>query len=92
MGPYVCPGTGILRNLRGILDPDALNEFEAEATSRRIRQLEQVRWMPLILKQLALHNGYRLDVACVARSNDRCIPREFSAQQYRVGTGAQAGY
>jgi fido (protein-threonine AMPylation protein) len=40
MDPYVYPGTNVLRNLRDIRDPDILNEFEAEATSRRIRQLE----------------------------------------------------
>ncbi|MFN0104093.1 MAG: Fic/DOC family protein [Bryobacteraceae bacterium] len=40
MDPYVYPGTNVLRNLRDIRDPDTPNEFEAEATSRRIRQLE----------------------------------------------------
>jgi cell filamentation protein len=40
MDPYVYPGTSVLRNLRGIRDPDTLNEFEAEASVRRIRQLE----------------------------------------------------
>jgi cell filamentation protein len=39
MDPYVYPGTNVLRNLRDIRDPDILNEFEADATSRRIRQL-----------------------------------------------------
>jgi cell filamentation protein len=40
MDPYVYPGTNVLRNLRDIRDPDILNEFEAEATARRLRQLE----------------------------------------------------
>jgi cell filamentation protein, protein adenylyltransferase len=40
MDPYVYPGTSVLRNLRDIRDAGALNTFEAEATSRRIRQLE----------------------------------------------------
>jgi cell filamentation protein len=40
MDPYVYPATNVLRNLRDIRDPDTLNEFEADATSRRIRQLE----------------------------------------------------
>lgn len=40
MDPYVYPATNILRNLRDIRDPDLLAEFEAEATARRLRQLE----------------------------------------------------
>ena len=40
MDPYVYPGTSVLRNLREILDPELLSEFEAEATARRLRQLE----------------------------------------------------
>jgi cell filamentation protein len=40
MDPYVYPGTNVLRNLRDIRDSEILNEFEADATSRRIRQLE----------------------------------------------------
>jgi len=40
MDPYVYPGTSVLRNLRDIRDADVLNEFEAEATGRRLRQLE----------------------------------------------------
>ena len=41
MDPYVCPGTSVLRNLRDIRDAGILSEFEAEATARRLRQLEQ---------------------------------------------------
>lgn len=41
MDPYVYPGTSVLKNLRDIRDPDLLREFEADATSRRIRSLEQ---------------------------------------------------
>jgi cell filamentation protein len=37
--PYLYPGTDVLKNLRGIRDPDILARFEAEATSRRIVQL-----------------------------------------------------
>jgi fido (protein-threonine AMPylation protein) len=40
MDPYVYPGTSVLRNLRDIRDPELLSEFEAEATARRLRQLE----------------------------------------------------
>jgi cell filamentation protein len=40
MDPYVYPGTSVLRNLRDIRDLDLLSEFEAEATARRLRQLE----------------------------------------------------
>lgn len=40
MDPYVYPGTSVLKNLRDIRDPDLLREFEAHATSRRIRHLE----------------------------------------------------
>jgi cell filamentation protein len=39
MDPYVHPGTSVLRNLRGIRDPELLREFEADATARRLRQL-----------------------------------------------------
>jgi cell filamentation protein len=40
MDPYVYPGTNVFRNLRNIRDADLLNQFEAEASSRRLRQLE----------------------------------------------------
>ena len=40
MDPYVYPGTNVLRNLRGIRDENPLRDFEADVTSRRIRQLE----------------------------------------------------
>lgn len=40
MDPYVYPGTNVLRNLRDIHDLDLLGRFEADATSRRLRQLE----------------------------------------------------
>jgi len=40
MDPYVYPGTSVLGNLRDIRDPELLSEFEAEATARRLRQLE----------------------------------------------------
>ncbi len=41
MDPYVYPGTSVLRNLRDIRDARILDEFEADATARRLRQLEQ---------------------------------------------------
>jgi cell filamentation protein len=41
MDPYVFPGTSVLRNLRGIRDASLLNEFEADATARRLVQLER---------------------------------------------------
>jgi cell filamentation protein len=40
MDPYVYRGTNVLKNLRDIRDAALLNEFEAEASSRRLRQLE----------------------------------------------------
>jgi cell filamentation protein len=40
MDPYVYPGTSVIRNLRDIRDAGVLGEFEAEATARRLRQLE----------------------------------------------------
>jgi cell filamentation protein len=40
MDPYVYPGTSVLRNLRDLRDTGILSEFEAEATARRLRQLE----------------------------------------------------
>jgi cell filamentation protein len=39
MDPYVYPGTSVLKNLRDIQDQGVLNEFEAIATSSRLRQL-----------------------------------------------------
>ena len=39
MDPYVYPGTNVLKNLRDIRDAGFLAEFEADATSYRIRQL-----------------------------------------------------
>lgn len=41
MDPYVYPGTSVLRNLRDIRDPGILSEYEADATARRLRQLER---------------------------------------------------
>ena len=41
MDPYVYPGTAVLRNIRDIRDAALLSEFEAEATARRLRQLER---------------------------------------------------
>lgn len=40
MDPYVYPGTNLLKNLRDFRDAGVLSEFEAEATVRRLRQLE----------------------------------------------------
>ena len=40
MDPYVYPGTTVLRNLRDIRESNLFQEFEAEATARRLRQLE----------------------------------------------------
>ena len=40
MDPYVYPGTNVLRNLRDIRDCNALAEFEAEATARRLKELQ----------------------------------------------------
>ncbi len=39
--PNVYPGTSILRNLRGIRDPEELERFEAMATAGRILQLQE---------------------------------------------------
>ncbi len=40
MDPYVYPGTSVLRNLRDIRNPKDFAEFEAEATARRLKELE----------------------------------------------------
>src|SRR5262245_1245636 len=37
--PYLYPGTAVLRNLRGLTDPQLLQEFEARSTHRRIAEL-----------------------------------------------------
>ena len=39
MDPYVYPGTNVLRNLRDIRNPKQLATFEADATSRRLKEL-----------------------------------------------------
>jgi cell filamentation protein len=37
--PYLYPGTNVLKNLRGLIDPEQLNRFEARRTHRRIAGL-----------------------------------------------------
>ena len=37
--PYVYRGTTVLRNLRGLTDPEQLQQFEARSTHRRIAEL-----------------------------------------------------
>jgi cell filamentation protein len=37
--PYLYPGTHVLRNLRGLADPELLARFEARRTHRRIAEL-----------------------------------------------------
>jgi cell filamentation protein len=37
--PYLHPGTSVLRNLRGLTDPELLSRFEARQTHRRIAEL-----------------------------------------------------
>jgi cell filamentation protein len=37
--PYLHPGTNVLRNLRGLADPELLERFEARQTHRRIAEL-----------------------------------------------------
>jgi cell filamentation protein len=37
--PYLYPGTSVLKNLRGLTDPDLLARFEARRTHRRIAEL-----------------------------------------------------
>jgi len=37
--PYLYPGTKVLKNLRGLTDPDLLERFEARRTHRRIAEL-----------------------------------------------------
>ena len=39
MDPYVYPGTNVLKNLRGIHDPDRLSRFEMDMTTRRLVEL-----------------------------------------------------
>lgn len=40
MDPYVYPGTNVLKNLREIRDLDLLQQFEADVTTLRIKELE----------------------------------------------------
>jgi cell filamentation protein len=37
--PYLYPGTSVLKNLRGLTDPDLLARFDARRTHRRIAEL-----------------------------------------------------
>jgi len=37
--PYLYPGTSVLKNLRGLTDPELLARFEARQTHRRIAEL-----------------------------------------------------
>jgi|SRR6202451_4255683 cell filamentation protein len=37
--PYLYPGTSVLKNLRGLGDPELLARFEARQTHRRIAEL-----------------------------------------------------
>src|SRR5438477_5771719 len=37
--PYLYPGTNVLKNLRGLTDPELLERFEARRTHRRIAEL-----------------------------------------------------
>ena len=37
--PYLYPGTSVLKNLRGLTDPELLARFEARRTHRRIAEL-----------------------------------------------------
>jgi cell filamentation protein, protein adenylyltransferase len=37
--PYLYPGTTVLKNLRGLTDPQQLEEFEARSTVRRLAEL-----------------------------------------------------
>ena len=37
--PYLYPGTSVLRNLRGLTDPEQLERFEARRTHQRIAEL-----------------------------------------------------
>ncbi len=69
MDRYVYPGTNVLRNLRDIRDAALLNEFEAEASSRRLRQL-------------AIRDGYELDWSRVSQeqmieASRRSFRRDF---------------
>jgi cell filamentation protein len=37
--PYLYPGTNVLKNLRGLTDPEQLERFEARRTHQRIAEL-----------------------------------------------------
>ena len=37
--PYLFPGTSVLKNLRGLTDPEQLERFEARRTHQRIAEL-----------------------------------------------------
>jgi hypothetical protein len=38
LDPYLYPGTNVLKNLRGLTDPEPLARFEARRTHRRIAE------------------------------------------------------
>jgi hypothetical protein len=37
--PYLYPGTSVLKNLRGLTDPELLARFAARQTHRRVAEL-----------------------------------------------------
>lgn len=37
--PYLYPGTNVLKNLRGLIDPEQLERFEGRRTHQRIAEL-----------------------------------------------------
>ena len=37
--PYLYPGTSVLKNLRGLTDPELLERFEARLTHQRLAEL-----------------------------------------------------
>ncbi len=48
---YTDPKTGILRNLAGLTDPEALLFFESGAVAKRIQELIHIR------KKIMVHNN-----------------------------------
>ncbi|HWY47944.1 MAG TPA: hypothetical protein VNX70_11215 [Bryobacteraceae bacterium] len=82
--PYLYPGTDVLKNLRGIRDPNTLSQFEAESTTRRIVQLIQspvqcrfnTPCVRAIHKHIGLHAGLIIDWSRITPDKMMAASRE----------------
>src|SRR6266849_3757700 len=58
--PYLYPGTDVLKNLRGIRDPNILSQFEAESTTHPFRE-GNGRTQREFIRELGLQAGFIID-------------------------------